>query len=92
MTDALPDEAELRLLAAKEEGRRDYHRMRGEFRPPYPFGTREYNAYENEWKQALKRASSAYGCWTADQYWCPEPPEPTLYKAPKENEYARRKG
>lgn len=46
---------EAHLDAIALQAREDYRRAPTEYRPPYPIGSKEFDAYERGWMQALKR-------------------------------------
>lgn len=41
--------------AITAKGASDYYAMKGQYKPPYPSGTPEHDAYERGWMQSLKR-------------------------------------
>jgi len=72
------------------QAREDYRRAPTEYRPPYPIGSKEFDAYERGWMQALKRNPMTN---TASRFnWVEEGDVPSPHIAPSYNAYANRKG
>jgi hypothetical protein len=71
------------------QAREDYRRAPTEYRPPYPIGSKEFDAYERGWMQALKRNPEAN---TTSRFEWVEEDVLSPRIAPSYNAYANRKG